>query len=105
MNIKTEQTNRVDPEDSIQIALIYKCPNFDVIVSKMKHNFSKTWNKKVLKQILLFYNEDIILFFGIYFYFIFIIILPVITPIYSINLLNLNNLWFSRFQIKGVTLA
>jgi hypothetical protein len=43
MNIKTKQRNRLDPEDSIQIALTSKCPNFDVIVSKMKHHhFSKT---------------------------------------------------------------
>jgi hypothetical protein len=42
MNIKTKQRNRFDPTDSIQIALTSKYPNFDVIVSKMKHHhFSK----------------------------------------------------------------
>lgn len=42
VNIKTKLRNRLDPEDSIQLALTSKCPNFDVIVSKMKqHHFSK----------------------------------------------------------------
>jgi hypothetical protein len=40
---KNKAENRLDPEDSFQIALTSKCPNFDVIVSKIKqHNFSKT---------------------------------------------------------------
>jgi hypothetical protein len=47
MNIKTKQRNRLDPTDSIQIALTSKYPNFDVIVSKMKHHrFSKTWSER-----------------------------------------------------------
>jgi hypothetical protein len=43
VNIKTKQRNRLDPSDSIQIALTSKCPNFDVTLSKIKpHHFSKT---------------------------------------------------------------
>jgi hypothetical protein len=43
MNIKTKQRNRLDPEDSTQIALTSKCPSFDVIVSPKPEvkNFSK----------------------------------------------------------------
>ena len=40
LNIKTKQRNRLDPEDSMQIALTSKCPNFDVIVSKIKNIIS-----------------------------------------------------------------
>jgi hypothetical protein len=41
MNIKAK-TNRLDPTDSIEIALTSKYPNFDIIVSQMKQHFSKT---------------------------------------------------------------
>jgi hypothetical protein len=89
MNIKTKQRNRLGPEDSIQIALTSKCPNFDVIVSP------KPEVKQVFKEILLFHNEDINLFYRIYFIlFIIYILYIIIFPVYidSLNLLNLNNL-------------
>ncbi|XP_035212851.1 protein ZBED8-like [Stegodyphus dumicola] len=42
MNIKTKNRNRLNAEDCIQIALTSKSPNFEAIVSNMKHHFCKT---------------------------------------------------------------
>jgi hypothetical protein len=41
INLKTKYRNWLNPEDSFQIALASKSPNFDVVVSKMKHHFSR----------------------------------------------------------------
>ncbi|XP_067141801.1 protein FAM200C-like [Centruroides vittatus] len=42
MNIKMKNRNQLNAKDCIQIALTSKSPNFEVIVSNMKHHFSKT---------------------------------------------------------------
>ena len=48
LNVKTKNRNWLDAEDSIQIALISKSPNFEAIVSNMKqHQFSKMQRKNV----------------------------------------------------------
>lgn len=36
VNLKTKYGNRLDPEDSIQVAVTSKIPDFDVVTSKMK---------------------------------------------------------------------
>ena len=43
VNLKTKYRNRLDPEDSIHVAVTSKSHDFDVAISKMKwHHFSKT---------------------------------------------------------------
>ncbi|XP_042241175.1 protein ZBED8-like, partial [Homarus americanus] len=42
VKLKTKYRNRLDPEDSIQVAVTSKISDFDAVVSKMKpHHFSK----------------------------------------------------------------